>query len=102
MAPAASAIPTSRIANGQCWTRPLDIHLDQRFRPQRAHDDVARNALQLLRVLPLSAGQLPHQAMVEAELLDFAVAYAVSAAVADVADPDAFRAEKDGGGGGPH
>ena len=49
-----------------------------------------------------SRAYLPDQAVVVAELLDDAVADAVAAAVADVADPGALGAQQQGGAGRAH
>src|SRR5262249_32641727 len=82
--------------------RTFHIHLNGLLRTQRANDDVGRDALQLLGADPLPPGQLPHQAVVEGELLDGVAADPVDAAVADVPDPGALRVNQQGGAGGPH
>lgn len=58
--------------------------------------------MHLLGPFALAAGQLPHQAVVEAELLDEAAANAVDPAVADVAHPRSLGAQHEGGGRGAH
>ena len=60
------------------------------------------DAVQFFGSLSLPAGQLPDEAVVEAELLDLAVADAVGPAVADVADPGAFGPQHEAGGRGAH
>ena len=82
--------------------RPFHVNLNHGFRAERTHDDVGRHADQLLRGLVLPAGQFPDQTVVESELLDFAVANAITATVADVANPGAFGANDECRAGRAH
>src|SRR5262249_10582621 len=82
--------------------RTLEIHLDEWLGTERANNDSAGNAFQGLRIDPLPARHLPHQAVIEAQLLDLAVANPVGPAVAHVAYPSAFGADQQGCGGSTH
>src|ERR1700693_6329517 len=80
----------------------FDIDLNDFGRAERADNDVAGHAHQLLGGFVLAAGQLPDETVIESELLDLAVADAVATAVADVADPGAVGMNQQGGAGGAH
>jgi len=71
----------------------FDVHLDERFRPEAAVDDVAGDVLDLVGVHVLEAGVLPDEAVVVAQLIDDVAADAITPAVADVPDPGPIGAE---------
>src|SRR5712692_8348911 len=80
----------------------FDVDLNKRLRTQRTHDDIAGNALQAFRIDPLAPGHFPDETVVEADLLDLAIANAISAAVAHMPDPGPLRPEQEGGRGCAH
>ena len=82
--------------------RSFNVHLNERLGTERAHNDIARNALEAIRIDAVPPRHLPNQAVVEAHLLDLAGANAISAAIADVADPGTFRPEQQCGRRGAH
>src|SRR5207302_9973358 len=72
----------------------FDVDLDERFGAKRAHDHIARNALQSIRIHTVPPRHLPDQAVIEAHLLDLAGADAVGATIANVTDPRTFRPQQ--------
>ena len=71
--------------------RPLQVYLHQRLGSQGAHNDVAGDPRQSVRIHVLATRHLPDQAVIEAHLFDDALADTVGPAVADVADPRSLR-----------
>src|SRR5262249_14382033 len=80
----------------------LHVDLHQWLRPERANDDVARNALHRVWIDALSAGVLPNQTVIEAELLNVRIADAVSSAIADMSDPGAVGPQEQSRRRGAH
>src|SRR5207248_8494870 len=99
----AQAIGTKQVdVAGQHLVGALDVDLHQRLRSQAAMNHIGREVLHVGRVDVLEAGDLPDVAVVVGELLDNAIADAVSAAVADVADPGPVGTYDQGGAGRAH
>src|SRR5262245_9727164 len=78
------------------------IHLHERLWPQRANDDVARNALHRVRIDTLTACIFPDQAVIKAELLNLPIADTVGPAIPDVSDPGAVGSQEKGRRGRAH
>src|SRR5262249_36680694 len=84
------------------WMRTFNINLHFGIRSEGADDDVGRYALELGRIHLLPSCHFPKQAVIEAQLLDLAIANAISPAIAHVRDPSAISLQEEGRARGSH